>query len=102
LNVTSERNHKGNGPSKERSAKQKTKRQPTFNLLLLHLESAALGLDRLLQADDGSALLLEGQLLIRVRDAEGYQLAIEPRDISVPLLQRLLRRLASGTCRGQP
>jgi hypothetical protein len=26
----------------------------------------------LLQADDGSALLLEGQLLIRVRDTEGY------------------------------
>jgi hypothetical protein len=36
------------------------KRQPTFNLLLLHLEGVALGLDRLLQADDGSALLLEG------------------------------------------
>jgi hypothetical protein len=60
LNVTNERNQKGNEPSKERSAKQKTKRRPTFNLLLLHLESAVLGLDRLLQADDGSALLLEG------------------------------------------
>jgi hypothetical protein len=34
--------------------------RPTFSLLLLHLESAALGLDRLLQADDGSALFLEG------------------------------------------
>jgi hypothetical protein len=63
---------------KERSAKQKTKRQPTFNLLLLHLESAALSLDRLLQADDGSTLLLEGLLLIRVHDAEGYQLPVEP------------------------
>jgi hypothetical protein len=48
------------------------KRRPTFNLLLLHLEGAALSLDRLLQTDDGSALLLEGQLLIRVRDTEGY------------------------------
>jgi hypothetical protein len=55
-----------------------------------------LGLGRLLQADDGGALLLERSLLVRVRDAEGYQLAIEPRDISVLLLQRLLRRLASG------
>jgi hypothetical protein len=56
---------------------QKTKRQPTFNLLLLHLESVALSLDRLLQADDGSALLLEGQLLIRTRNAKGYQFALE-------------------------
>jgi hypothetical protein len=31
-----------------------------------------------MQADDGSALLLEGLLLIRVRDAEGYQLPVEP------------------------
>jgi hypothetical protein len=68
----------GERPSKKRSAKQKPKRRPTFNLLLLHLESAALSLDRLLQADDGSALLLEGLLLIRVRDAEGYQLPVEP------------------------
>jgi hypothetical protein len=68
----------------------------TFNLLLLHLERAALSLDRLLQDDDRGALLLEGPLLIRVRDAEGYQLPVEPRDLGVPLLQRLLRRLASG------
>jgi hypothetical protein len=68
----------------------------TFNLLLLHLESPALGLDRLLQADDRGTLLLEGPLLIRVRDAEGYQLPIEPRDLGVPLLQRLLRPLESG------
>jgi hypothetical protein len=52
-----------------------------------------LSLNRLLQADDGGALLLERPLLVRVRDAEGYQLAVEPRDISIPLLQRLLRRL---------
>jgi hypothetical protein len=45
---------------KGRSAKQKTKRRLTFNLLPLHLESAALGLDRLLQADDGGTLLFEG------------------------------------------
>jgi hypothetical protein len=78
LNATSERNQKGNEPSKERPAKQKTKRRLTFNLLLLHLESAALSLDRLLQTDDGGALLLEGPLLIRVHDAEGYQLPVEP------------------------
>jgi hypothetical protein len=78
MNITSEINQKGNEPPKERSAKQKTKQRLTFNLLLLHLESAALSLDRLLQADDGSALLLEGLLLIRVRDAESYQLPVEP------------------------
>jgi hypothetical protein len=50
----------------------------------------------LLQADDGGALLLERPLLVRVRDAEGYQLAVEPQDISIPLLQRLLRRLPSS------
>jgi hypothetical protein len=50
----------------------------------------------LLQADDGGALLLERPLLVRVRDAERYQLAVEPRDISILLLQRLLRRLTSG------
>jgi hypothetical protein len=38
----------------------------TFNLLLLHLEGPVLSLDRLLQADDRGALLLEGPLLIRV------------------------------------
>jgi hypothetical protein len=86
LNDTSKTNQKGNEPLKERSAKQKTKRRLTFNLLLLHLESAALGLERLLQADNGGGLLLEGLLLIRVRDAEGYQLAVEPRDLSVPLI----------------
>jgi hypothetical protein len=72
-----ERNQKENEPSMEKSAKQETKRQPTFNLLLLHLEGAALGLDRLLQVNDGSTLLLEGHLLIRTRNAEGYQLALE-------------------------
>jgi hypothetical protein len=50
----------------------------------------------MLQADDGGGLLLEGLLLIRVCDAEGNQLAVEPRDFSVPFLQRFLRRLASG------
>jgi hypothetical protein len=54
------------------------KRRLTFNLHLLHFESAALSLDRLLQADDGGALLLEGPLLVRVLDGEGYQLPVEP------------------------
>jgi hypothetical protein len=46
-----------------------------------------LGLDRLLQVDDRGALLLEGPLLICVRDAEGYELPVEPRDLGIPLLQ---------------
>jgi hypothetical protein len=87
---------RGNGPPKGKSPKQKTKWRLTFNLLPLRLESPALGLDRLLQVDDHGALLLEGPLLIRVRDAEGYQLPIEPRDLGIPLLQRLLRPLEGG------
>jgi hypothetical protein len=54
-----------------------------------------LSLDRLLQVDDGIALLLEGLLLARTRDAEDHQFALELRELRVPLLQRLLRRLAS-------
>jgi hypothetical protein len=38
---------------KGRSAKQKTKRRLTFNLLPLHLESAALGLDRAVEEPCG-------------------------------------------------
>jgi hypothetical protein len=66
-------------------------------LFPLHLEGAALSLDRLLKAADGVALLLEGLLLARTRDAEHHQFALELRELDVPLLQRLLRRLASST-----
>jgi hypothetical protein len=40
-------------------------------------------------------LLLEGQLLARARDTEHHQLALELRELGIPLLQRLLRRFAS-------
>jgi hypothetical protein len=65
-------------------------------LFSFRLEGAALGLDRLLKAVDGVALLLEGLLLARARDAEDHQFALELRELRVLLLQRLLRRLASG------
>jgi hypothetical protein len=68
----------------------------TFDLLPLHLEGAAPGLDRLLEAPDGLALLLEGQLLARARDAEHHQLALDLGELGVPVLQRHLRRLASS------
>jgi hypothetical protein len=42
-------------------------------------------------------MLLEGLLLARTRDAENHQFALEFRELNVPLFQRLLRRLASGT-----
>jgi hypothetical protein len=87
---------KGNGPPKGRSPKPRTKWRLTFNLLPLRLESPALSLDRLLQVDDRGALLLEGPPLIRVRDAKGYHLLIEPRDLGIPLLQRLLCPLEGG------
>jgi hypothetical protein len=56
-------------------------------LLPLHLEGAALGLNRLLKAAEGLALLLEGQLLARARDAEHHQLALELGELGVPPLQ---------------
>jgi hypothetical protein len=65
-------------------------------LLPLHLEGAAPGLDRLLEALDGLALLLEGQLLGRARDAEHHQLALDLGELDVPVLQRHLRHLASN------
>jgi hypothetical protein len=63
------------------------KQRLTLDLLLLHLEGAAPGLNRLLKAAEGLILLLEGQLLARARDAEHHQLALEFRDLSVPPLQ---------------
>jgi hypothetical protein len=65
-------------------------------LLPLHLEGGALGLDRPLEAPDGLALLLEGQLLARAGDAEHHQLALDLGELGVPVLQRHLRRLASS------
>jgi hypothetical protein len=64
-------------------------------LLPLHLEGAAPSLDRLLEAPDGLALFLEGQLLARARDAEQHQLAHDLGELDVPVLQRHLRHLAS-------
>jgi hypothetical protein len=64
-------------------------------LLPLHLKVAAPGLDRLLKAPDGLALLLEGQLLARAIDTEHHQLSLELGELGVPVLQRLMRRLAS-------
>jgi hypothetical protein len=43
------------------------------------------------------ALLLEGPALVLVRDAEGDQLPVEPRDLLLPLLQRRLRSLKRST-----
>jgi hypothetical protein len=65
-------------------------------LLPRHLKGATLGLDRPLEAPDGLALLLEGQLLARTGDAEHHQLALDLRELGVPVLQRHLRRLASS------
>jgi hypothetical protein len=65
-------------------------------LLPLHLEGATLGLDRPLEAPDGLALLLEGQLLARARDAEHHQLALDLRELGISVLQRHLRCLTSS------
>jgi hypothetical protein len=65
-------------------------------LLPLHLEGAVLGFDRLLEAPDGLALLLEGQLLVCACNAEHYQLALDPGELGVPVLQRHLLHLTSS------
>jgi hypothetical protein len=84
---------KGTNPRGEGQQNEGTKRQLTFNLLPLHLESLAPALDCLLQVDDRGALLLEGPTLILVRDAEGDQLPVELRDLILSLLQRRLHPL---------
>jgi elongation factor P--beta-lysine ligase len=72
-----ERNQKRERTLQGKISKTKDKQRLTLDLLLLHLEGAALGLDRLLKAVDGAALLPEGLLLARARDAEHHQLALE-------------------------
>jgi hypothetical protein len=56
-------------------------------LFPLHLESAALGLDRQLEALDGLALLLEGHLLVCACNAEHNELALGLGELVVPLRQ---------------
>jgi hypothetical protein len=56
----------GSNPRREDQQNKRIKRQLTFNLLPLHLESLAPALDLLLQADDRGALLLEGPALVLV------------------------------------
>jgi hypothetical protein len=68
----------------------------TFDLLPLHLEVMAHGLDRQLEALDGLALLPEGQLLIGVGDAEHNDLTLGLRELGVPIRQGLLRHLVGG------
>jgi hypothetical protein len=68
----------------------------TFDLLPLHLEVAAHGLDRQLEALDGLALLPEGHLLIGVGDAEHNHLALGLGELGVPIRQGLLRHLVGG------
>jgi hypothetical protein len=63
-------------------------------LLPLRLEVTALSLDRQLEALDGLALFLDGQLLARAVDAEHHQLALDLRELGVSLRQQLLRLLA--------
>jgi hypothetical protein len=77
LNVASKRNQKEERTFKGKISKTRDETVTYLNLLLLHLEGTALGLDRLLQADDGGTLLLEGLLLIRTLDAKSYQFALE-------------------------
>jgi hypothetical protein len=52
---------KRTNPRREDQQNKGTKRQLTFNLLPLHLESLASALDHLLQVDDRGALLRPGQ-----------------------------------------
>jgi hypothetical protein len=56
-------------PLTEKTNKARVEQWLTFDLFLFHLESAAPGLDRQLEALDGLTLLLEGQLLVCVRSS---------------------------------
>jgi hypothetical protein len=83
-----EGNQKGGcEPSNRKTNKARVKQWLTFDLFPLPLESAALGLDRQLEALDGVTLLLEGQLLVCTRNAEHNELALGLRELGVPLRQ---------------
>jgi hypothetical protein len=92
---TREKSEKGVRILKRKTDQTKAKQQLTFDLLPLRLEVAAHSLDRQLEALDGLTLLLEGQLIVCIRDAEHNELALGLGERGVPLLQRLPRRLTS-------
>jgi hypothetical protein len=77
LDTTGKEIQKGNESPKGRSIKQKNEAAAHLQPASSPLESLAFALDRLLQADDRGALLLEGPVLVRIRDAEGDQLPVE-------------------------
>jgi hypothetical protein len=68
----------------------------TFDLLLLHLEVAARGLDRQLEALDGLALLPEGYLLTGAGDAEHNHLSLDLGELGISSRQGLPRHLVGG------
>jgi hypothetical protein len=80
---------------KRKTNQTKAKQQLTFDLLPLRLEVAAHGLDCQLEALDSLTLLLEGQLIVCICDAEHNELTLGLGERGVPLLQRLLRCLTS-------
>jgi hypothetical protein len=80
---------------KRKTNQTRVKQQLTFDLLPLRLEVAVHGLDRQLEALHGLNLLLEGQLIVCICNAEHDQLSLGLGECGVPLLQRLLRRLAN-------
>jgi hypothetical protein len=92
---TRKKSEKGVRTLQQKTNKTGVKHRLTFDLLPIHLEGVALGLDRQLEALDGLTLLLEGQLLARAVDAEHHQLTLKLGELGVPGLQQLLRRLAS-------
>jgi hypothetical protein len=81
---------------KRKTNKARVKQWLTFDLLPLHLEGAALGLDSQLEALDGLALVLEGYLLVRARNAEHDDLALGLGELGVPIRQGLPRHLVGG------
>jgi hypothetical protein len=81
---------------KRKTNKERVKQLLTFDLLPLHLEGAALGFDRQLEALDGLAMLLEGHLLVRARNAEHDDLALGLGELGVPIRQGLPRHLVGG------
>jgi hypothetical protein len=69
---TRKKSEKGMRIPKHKTNQTGVKQQLTFNLLPLRLEVTALSLDRQLEALDGFALFLDGQLPARAVDAEHH------------------------------
>jgi hypothetical protein len=87
----------GANPRREDQQNREQENELTFNLFPFHLEGLARLLSLALQLEIRGLLLLEGLAQILMRDADLHQLAVEPRNLLLLLLERGPHLLERGT-----